>query len=61
MARVRKIDRNPPKSRKNYFLVDACFLANKYIPLNNIARQESHRIPIRSGHPNVAEEPCDVR
>ncbi len=30
MARVRKIRRNP--TGRNYFLVDACFLANKYIP-----------------------------
>lgn len=29
--RVRKISRNPD-SNKNYFVVDACFLANKYIP-----------------------------
>jgi len=32
MARVRKIVRTPTRRRKNYFLVDACFLANKYIP-----------------------------
>jgi hypothetical protein len=31
MARIRKIARKPELS-KNYFLVDACFLANKYIP-----------------------------
>lgn len=31
MARVRKIERNP-KDGKNYFLVDANFLAMKYIP-----------------------------
>ena len=31
MARVRKIKRNP-HHYKNYFVVDACFLANKYIP-----------------------------
>lgn len=31
MSRVRKISRNP--ERKNYFLVDANFLANKYLPL----------------------------
>ena len=33
MSRVRKIDRHPTKHRRNYFLVDACFLANKYIPI----------------------------
>ena len=31
MARVRKIQRQPG-DRKNYFIVDACFLANKYLP-----------------------------
>ena len=30
MPRIRKINRNPDKGR-NYYLVDACFLANKYI------------------------------
>ena len=33
MARVRKIDCNP-KSGKNYYLIDSCFFANKYIPAN---------------------------
>lgn len=33
MARVRKIQRSPVGAR-NYFVVDACFLANKYIPVN---------------------------
>ncbi|GAI11482.1 unnamed protein product, partial [marine sediment metagenome] len=31
MARIRKINRNPAQG-KNYFVVDANFLANKYIP-----------------------------
>ena len=31
MARVRKIRTTPTLARPNYFLVDACFLANKYI------------------------------
>jgi len=31
MAKVRKIDRVPPEGR-NYYLVDASFLANKHIP-----------------------------
>lgn len=32
MPRIRKISRDP-NPRKNYFLVDANFLANKYIPI----------------------------
>jgi len=40
MARVRKIPLSPPKNRKNYFLVDACFLANKYIPHGNITNPD---------------------
>lgn len=31
MPKVRKIDRFP-ESGRNYYLIDACFLANKYIP-----------------------------
>ena len=31
MSRVRKIPRQPDQA-KNYFVVDACFLANKYLP-----------------------------
>jgi len=34
MARVRKIHKRP-KKEKNYYLVDACFLVNKYIPIRN--------------------------
>lgn len=37
MARVRKILRNPKKSEPNYFIVDACFLAEKYIPVGTVA------------------------
>ncbi|MBA7700947.1 hypothetical protein ES703_109673 [subsurface metagenome] len=33
MARIRKIYRNPAQG-KNYFVIDANFLANKYIPSN---------------------------
>ena len=33
MARIRKISLNPAEG-KNYFVVDANFLANKYIPPN---------------------------
>jgi hypothetical protein len=32
VAKVRKIERMPPGGAKNYYLVDACFLANKHIP-----------------------------
>ena len=35
MPRVRKIQRNPNPG-KNYFLVDANFLANRYIPLAHV-------------------------
>jgi predicted nucleic acid-binding protein len=31
LSKIRKIDRSP-ESGRNYFLVDACFLVNKYIP-----------------------------
>ena len=34
MARVRKIPKNPPKSKRNYFLADASFLAEKYLPIS---------------------------
>jgi predicted nucleic acid-binding protein len=47
MARVRKIDRTPAAG-KNYFLVDACFLANRFIPVN--------RAPI--GHQRTRIEKC---
>jgi hypothetical protein len=33
VSRVRKIKSNPLPN-KNYFLIDACFFANKYIPIN---------------------------
>jgi hypothetical protein len=32
MGKVRKIDRVPGDGRRNYYLVDASFLANRYIP-----------------------------
>ena len=32
MPRIRKIRKIPATDEKNYFVVDACFLANKYIP-----------------------------
>ena len=37
MANVRKISRNPDKG-KNYFVIDACFLANKYIQPNQVSK-----------------------
>ena len=40
MARIRKIRKNPPKSEKNYFLVDACFLVEKYLPLGSAPTTE---------------------
>ena len=36
MARVRKIPTSPPRNTRNYFLVDACFLVNKYIPIKSV-------------------------
>ena len=36
MPRVRKILKNPKKSEPNYFVVDACFLAEKYIPVGSV-------------------------
>ena len=45
MARVRKIYRNPGAKLRNYYIVDACFLANKFIPLNCVPDQrERERI-----------------
>ncbi len=35
MAGIRKIQRNPPKSRRNYYVVDACFLSEKYLPIGS--------------------------
>lgn len=35
MPRVRKIRRNPDRSSRNYFVVDACFLVEKYLPINS--------------------------
>lgn len=34
MARIRKIEKNPAKSKKNYYLVDASFIAEKYLPIS---------------------------
>ncbi len=35
MPRVRKIPKNPPKSKRNYYVVDACFLSDKYLPISS--------------------------
>ncbi len=37
MARIRKIYRNPARN-KNYYVIDANFLVNKYIPLNRVQK-----------------------
>jgi len=43
VARVRKIPKAPPKARRNYFLVDASFLAEKYIPTTAVPPAEAPR------------------
>jgi hypothetical protein len=43
VARVRKIPKAPPKSLRNYFLVDASFLAEKYIPLGALSQADALR------------------
>lgn len=48
MARIRKIEKKPPKSARNYFLVDACFLANKYLPVGPFKGAEQDQI--RAAH-----------
>ena len=44
MARVRKIPKKPKKSEKNFFVVDACFLANKYLPIGTAPTEEANLI-----------------
>lgn len=39
--RIRHIPRTP--ARKNYFLVDACFLANRYLPLAGVKEHAERR------------------
>jgi hypothetical protein len=46
MARVRKIQRNPNRG-KNYYIIDACFLANRFIPAK-IAPDEKEKTRIKS-------------
>jgi len=42
MPRVRKIESNPDTT--NYYLVDACFLANRYIPTNRLSATEQEQV-----------------
>ena len=49
MARIRKIEKKPTKGTKNYFLVDACFLANKYLQIGT-APTASEQEQIRAAH-----------
>lgn len=49
MPRVRKISRKPEKARPNYFIVDACFLADKYLPIGTAPTHEEKQI-IRESH-----------
>lgn len=44
MPRVRKIQREP-NPEKNYYIVDACFLVNKYIP-TKVAPNKKERVRI---------------
>lgn len=41
MARIRKIPKHPTKAKRNYFLVDACFLAEKYLPVGTAPSTEA--------------------
>jgi hypothetical protein len=43
MARIRKIERIPATGR-NYYIVDACFLANRYIPIGKVPPKEAPRL-----------------
>jgi hypothetical protein len=49
MARIRKIDKQPNKASKNFFLVDACFLANKYLQIGT-APNPTEQTQIRAAH-----------
>jgi predicted nucleic acid-binding protein len=42
MSRVRKINPNPPST--NYYLVDACFLANRYISPDKLPLKEREQV-----------------
>lgn len=49
MARVRKISKKPPKAERNYFVVDTCFLVNKYLPISTAASKDVEH-QIREAH-----------
>lgn len=49
MARVRKIPKKPRKAERNYFVVDASFLANKYLPIGTAPTPDEQRM-IRQAH-----------
>ncbi len=49
MPRVRKIDKRPLKAERNYFVVDTCFLVNKYLPLSTATTTEVEH-QIREAH-----------
>lgn len=49
MARVRKILRSPPKDERNFYIVDACFLANKYLPIGTAPTKDEQQL-IRVAH-----------
>ena len=40
MARIRTIPKDPPRKRRNYYVVDACFLADKYVPITGTKGKE---------------------
>ena len=41
MPRVRTIPKNPPKAKRNYFIVDASFLAEKYLPVGTALTEDA--------------------
>ena len=43
MSRVRKIDKNQAKSKRNCFLEDASFLAEEYLPIGGARTPEEAR------------------
>lgn len=44
MPSKRRISKHPPKTKRNYFLVDACFLVEKYIPVGTAPKEALDRI-----------------
>ena len=47
MARIRKIKRDPGTNLRNYYLLDACFIANKHIALK-YAPDEEQRVRLKA-------------